>query len=207
VEISTLNLLGKMGIEPGKARVVVQGFGNVGAWAAKLLHDDGCKIIGLSDVYGAVYNPKGLNPHDAVERAMKPEDSVSNLLPGDKITNDELLALECDVLAPCALQNQPNGPTTPEADQDFFERRILVAPDFLANAGGVIVSYFEWVQGLAFFFWTEREVNNKLAVLMNQNIDKVYALAEEKNISMRDAAYVFAIKRVADAVRLRGIYP
>lgn len=224
VEISALNILGKMGIEPNKATVVIQGFGNVGAWAAKLLHDDGCKIIGLSDVYGAVYNPEGLNPYDAVERAMKPEQSVSNLLPGDKLTNDELLALECDVLAPCALQNQltgknaaqvrakiiiegANGPTTPEADQDFFERRILVAPDFLANAGGVIVSYFEWVQGLAFFFWTEREVNNKLAVLMNQNIDKVYALAEEKNISMRDAAYVFAIKRVADAVRLRGIYP
>ncbi|MCK4594947.1 glutamate dehydrogenase, partial [bacterium] len=206
------------------ATVVIQGFGNVGTWAAKLLHDDGCTIIGLSDVYGGVYNPKGLNPYDAVERAMKPEESVSNLLPGDKITNEELLALECDVLAPCALQNQlteknsgkvkakiiaegANGPTTPEADKLFFEKGIGVIPDFLANAGGVIVSYFEWVQGLGFLFWTEREVNNKLALLMNQNFDKVYTLAGEKGISMRDAAYIFAIQRVADAVRLRGIYP
>jgi len=224
VEISTINLLGKQGIDPKNASVVIQGFGNVGAWAAKLLYDDGCKIIGLSDVYGAVYNPDGLNPYDAIERAMKPEDSVSNLLPGKKITNDELLALECDVLAPCALQNQltaknaksvkakiivegANGPTTPEADKHFVEKGILVAPDFLANAGGVIVSYFEWIQGLAFLFWTEREVNNKLSALMNQNIDKVYVLAEERKISMRDAAYIFAIQRVADATRLRGIYP
>ncbi len=224
VEISTINLLGKQGIDPKNASVVIQGFGNVGTWAAKLLYDDGCKIIGLSDVYGAVYDPDGLNPYDAVERAMKPEDSVSNLLPGKKITNDELLALECDVLAPCALQNQltaknaasvkakiivegANGPTTPEADKHFVEQGILVAPDFLANAGGVIVSYFEWIQGLAFLFWTEREVNSKLAALMNQNIDKVYALAEERKISMRDAAYMFAIQRVADATRLRGIYP
>ncbi len=223
-EISTINLLGKMGIDPKGATVVIQGFGNVGAWAAKLLYDDGCTIIGLSDVYGGVYNPKGLSPYDAVERAMKPEESVSNLLPGDKITNEELLALECDVLAPCALQNQltennadkvkakiiaegANGPTTPEADKLFFEKGIQVIPDFLANAGGVIVSYFEWVQGLGFLFWTEREVNNKLALLMNQNIDKVYTLAGEKGISMRDAAYIFAIQRVADAVRLRGIYP
>ena len=170
VEISAINFLAKKGIDPKGATVAIQGFGNVGAWAAKLLYDDGCTIIGLSDVYGAVFDPEGLNPHDSVERAMKPEDSVSNLLPGEKITNEELLALECDVLAPCALQNQltaanagkvkakiviegANGPTTPEADKLFFEKGILVAPDFLANAGGVIVSYFEWVQGLAFLFW------------------------------------------------------
>jgi glutamate dehydrogenase (NAD(P)+) len=224
VAISALNAMQKKGIDPKGATVVVQGFGNVGYWAAVILHEAGCKIIGLSDYYGGIYNADGFNPTDAKERAMCAEDSVSNLLTGKKISNDELLALECDVLCPCALQNQltkenadsvktkiisegANGPTTPEADKVFYDKGILVIPDFLANSGGVIVSYFEWVQGLQFFFWDENEVNNKLAQLMNRNMDRVYDLAEEKKISMRDAAYWFAIDRVAKATKWRGIYP
>ena len=226
VEISTLNLLEKKGIEPKKATVVIQGFGNVGAWAAKLLHDDGCKIIGLSDVYGAVYNPEGLNPHDAIERAMKPEDSVSNLLPGDKITNDELLALECDVLAPCALQNQltgknaakvrakiivegANGPTTPEADQILHKNGVMVLPDFLANAGGVTCSYFEWVQNIGGYYWDFEETYERLDKKMSQafwdvyNTQKAY-FEKDKDIDMRTAAYVVSIERVAQATRTRG---
>ncbi len=224
VFVAAMNAMRKKGIEPRDARIVIQGFGNVGYWAAVLFHEVGCKVVGLSDYYGGVYNPKGLDPTKGKERAMSEDESVCNMLEGDRITNEELLTLDCDVLCPCALQNQltesiapriktklisegANGPTTPEADQILYDKGVVVIPDFLANAGGVIVSYFEWVQGLQFFFWHEKEVNAKLDEIMDRNLDRVWALAEEKNICLRDAAYWFAIERVARATQLRGIYP
>ncbi len=205
------------------ATVVVQGYGNVGSIAAYLLQDKGCKIVGASDTQGGIYNPKGFDARDVLR--FKGEHGTVVGYPGtDKITNEELLALECDILVPSALekaitgQNAPqikakvivegaNGPTTPEADEILFDRNIFVVPDVLANAGGVTVSYFEWVQGLQFFFWSEREINNQLREIMVRSFADVMRIHEEKKVDMRVAAYILAIDRVAKATMIRGIYP
>jgi len=212
-----------LGLSLAGATGVVQGFGNAGFFAARFLHEDGVKIIGVSDSQGGIYNPKGLDP-DKVLAHKKETSSVIHYSDADTITNAELLELECDILVPAALENQltganaprvrarmiaeaANGPTTPEADEVFYDRGIFVIPDILCNAGGVTVSYFEWVQGLQQFFWNKQEVNQRLEEIMNRAFDAVLQVHLEKKVDMRVAAYIRAIDRVARATMIRGIYP
>lgn len=205
------------------ARVVVQGFGNVGYIAAKVLHHElGCRIIGLSDSRGAIFNPEGFDPVQVMAHKER-TGSVTGYPASRAISNEELLTLDCEVLVPSALENQitsdnaadirarlvaegANGPTTPEADTILFQRGIMVLPDILANAGGVVVSYFEWVQDLQHYFWSEQEVLERLEKKIVESFSQVYALSQEKNISMRQAAYVLAVGRVAEAMNLRGFH-
>jgi glutamate dehydrogenase (NAD(P)+) len=212
-----------LGLNLGQASAVVQGYGNAGSFAAKFLYEDGTSIIGVSDSQGGIYNPKGLDPTDVL--AHKQETSSVVDYPGaDTITNAELLELECDVLVPAALEKQltgenaprvktkiiaeaANGPTEPEADEVFNDRGVFVIPDILCNAGGVTVSYFEWVQDLQQFFWNEREVNKQLEAIMNHAFDAVLQVHLEKRVDMRLAAYIRAIDRVNKATMIRGIYP
>jgi glutamate dehydrogenase (NAD(P)+) len=205
--------------------VAVQGFGKVGSAAAHLLQSKGLKVIGISDVSGGIYRPGGIDVHDLLRYLKEEETRHVESYPGcDAITNEELLSLECDVLVPAAMENQitsrnagkvrakivaegANGPTTPEADKILADRNVFVVPDILCNAGGVTVSYFEWVQGLQFFFWSEREINVKLREIMIRSFEDVLNIAQQKTVSMRLAALILAIERVAAATRLRGIYP
>ncbi len=212
-----------LGMELAGATVVIQGFGNVGSVAAQLLTRLGCRVVAVSDTRGGVYNPQGLDPDRLIEHKAR-TGSVVGYPGADVVTNQELLELPCDVLVPSALegqiteQNAPrirarvvvegaNGPTTPEADAILRERRITVLPDIVANAGGVIVSYFEWVQGLQQFFWTEEEVNANLERIIVRSFGQVVKVAEERNVDLRTAALIRAIDRVADALFTRGIYP
>jgi glutamate dehydrogenase (NAD(P)+) len=210
-----------------KFKVVVQGFGNVGGIAAELLDGMGCKVIAVSDASGGYVRRGGLDIKAMRAYAAK---HPRRLLEGytapglEQITNAELLELPCDVLVPAALENQitdlnasriqakviiegANGPTTPAADAILDDRGITVVPDILANAGGVTVSYFEWVQGLQSFFWDEIDVNAKLEKILVDAFDQVYALSKQRAVSMRLAAYLLAVRRVADATLIRGIYP
>ncbi|MBI4201492.1 MAG: Glu/Leu/Phe/Val dehydrogenase [Chloroflexi bacterium] len=205
------------------ARVVIQGFGNVGSHAARILHQWGSNIIGVSDSSGGVFNPKGLNPSDMEE--FRAAGGRYCDYPGNNcITNAELLELPCDILVPAALENQiternapsiqaplivegANGPTTPAADAILKERGITVVPDILANAGGVTVSYFEWVQGLEHYFWSLEEVNDKLERIMTHAFNEVAAFSRRESVTMRDAALMLGVQRVVQAVKLRGIFP
>lgn len=213
----------RIGLDLRGARVAIQGYGNAGSIAAQLLHQDGARIIAVSDSRGGIYNAHGLDPV-AVLRHKRESGSVVGFPGADVITNEELLTLPCDVLVPAALEKQlhagnadrvqakiiaetANGPTEPEADHIFFDRGIFVIPDILCNAGGVTVSYFEWVQDLQFFFWDEAQVNQNLERVMNRAFDAVMAIAEEKRVHNRLAANILAIRRVARATMLRGIYP
>lgn len=201
------------------ARVVIQGFGNAGSFLAKFLYDAGAKVVGISDAYGALHDPNGLDIDYLLDR----RDSfgtVTNLFE-DTITNKELFELDCDILVPAAISNQitgdnahdikadivveaANGPTTPEATKILTERGILLVPDVLASAGGVTVSYFEWVQNNQGYYWTEEEVNEKLRDKLVTAFDNVYTLSQNRNIDMRLAAYIIGIKRTAEAARYRG---
>jgi glutamate dehydrogenase (NAD(P)+) len=223
VMICTLAALKHLGLKPHQSRVVVQGFGNVGSITAKLLEEAGCTIVALSEDYGGIHNPLGISVKRAL--AYRGEHGTLRGLPGaTEVGNDELLELDCDVLVPAAIGNQltsrnagrlkaklivegANGPTTPEADEIFRKRGIFLVPDILANAGGVTVSYFEWVQDLQSFFWSEHEVNQKLHAIMERAFAEVLAVAEERKLDMRMAAYVVAVQRVAAATRDRGLYP
>lgn len=209
VMIVTRELYKKLGKDIKDARIVVQGFGNVGGNAARFLHELGAKIIGISDVNGGYYNKDGLD--------------LTNLAKGSKkITNAELLELDCDVLIPAALENQingknaakikakyivegANGPTTVEADSILESRGITIVPDILANAGGVACSYFEWVQNLANYYWTESEVNTKLNEIMCRAFEDVYAMHLTQKSSLRAAAYMTALKKLVDIQKIRGI--
>ena len=206
------------------ARVVVQGYGNAGSIAARLLHEMGTKVIAISDSRGGIINTKeGINPLKAEERKSK-KGTVVGLPDTSKISNEDLLTTPCDILVPAALENQitlanahriqakiiaeaANGPTTPGADQVLYKNGIMVLPDILANAGGVTVSYFEWVQGLQSYFWTEDEVNQRLSGIMVKAFGEVLKRSKEFGVNMRTAAYILAVGRVAEATRLRGIYP
>jgi glutamate dehydrogenase (NAD(P)+) len=205
------------------ARVAVQGFGNVGSVAAKLLYEEDCRIVAVSDRHGGLYKPGGLDIPKLLADCGA-EGHVSQHPDGDRITNDELLALDCDVLIPAATAGQiteanadrvrariiaegANGPTTPGADQILAEKGIMVVPDILANAGGVAVSYFEWVQGLQQYFWHEYEINERLAQIMGVAFQQVLALAGTERVDLRTAALMLAVRRVAEAQRLRGLYP
>ncbi len=211
------------GLEFAGSAVVVQGFGNVGSVAADLLHAAGCRIVGLSDIRGGIYNPRGLDPA-AVRRHLEQTGSVQGFPESEPVSNAGLLELPCEILVPAAIEGQitgenagriraqvvvegANGPTTPEADEILGGRGILVVPDILANAGGVIVSYFEWVQDLQSYFWTEDEINAQLERLMVRSFHDLETFAREQGVSLRTAALVAAVGRVADAVMLRGIYP
>ncbi|MBE3574995.1 MAG: Glu/Leu/Phe/Val dehydrogenase [Firmicutes bacterium] len=207
---------------PG-ATVVVQGFGNAGSVAARLLHQLGCRVVAVSDSKGGIYDAAGLDPDQVLAHKQK-TGSVVGFAGAESIGNAELLELPCDVLVPAALENQiteenagrlrarlvaeaANGPTTPEADRILYQRGIWVLPDILANAGGVTVSYFEWVQNLQFFYWTEEEVNQRLRQTMQRSFRAVWEIAQAQQVDMRTAAYMLAVRRVADAIQARGIYP
>ena len=208
-----------------EANISVQGFGNAGYIAALLLEEMGHLVVAVSDSQGGIYNPKGLD----VETTKKCKDDKGSVIYNvhseiTRIKSEDVLTYNCDVLIPAALENQiteqnahrvqasiiveaANGPTTPEADKILEDKGVFIIPDILANAGGVTVSYFEWVQGLQHLFWTEEDVNNKLKSIMLNSYRDVLSLANEKDVSMRTAAYMIAIERVAEAVKLRGIYP
>lgn len=213
----------RRGINLERARVAVQGYGNVGSVAALLLAEAGATIVAVSDSRGGIYNPGGLDPA-AVLAHKHDTGSVVGFPKAGQVSNAEVLEVSCDILVPAALEHQitetnaprikaqiiaeaANGPTTPAADRILHERGVLVLPDILANAGGVTVSYFEWVQDLQSFFWSEREVNQQLEQVMVSAFESVERIAAERKIPLRLAAYVLAVQRVADAVRVRGIYP
>jgi len=206
---------------PELCSVVIQGFGNVGSAAAFLLSELGCKIVGLSNIHGGVYNPSGIDVAAALDYASIHE-SLTGLPETESVTNSELLELPCTVLVPAALENQiircnatrikarliveaANGPTTPEADLILDERNVTVVPDILANAGGVTVSYFEWVQDLQHFFWSEQEVNKRLETIMGDSYRAVREKAQEYNVNLRMGAYLLAIARVVEPMRARGM--
>lgn len=216
-------VLRRRGRQPGQVSVAVQGFGNAGRTAALLLKQAGARVVAVNDTSGGLYNDRGLD----VEELFSFKDRGIPLAQcggGDHISNGELLALPVEVLIPAALEGQitghnaarvqakvvvegANGPTTPEADRILAERGVTVVPDILANAGGVIVSYFEWVQDRQAFFWEEGEVNERLRRVITQALAQVAALAEGEGITMREAAMALAVQRVVEAVQLRGIYP
>jgi glutamate dehydrogenase (NAD(P)+) len=203
--------------------VAVQGFGNVGSTFARLAAERGATVVAVSDSSGGIHNAHGVDVAAAVAHK-RAGGSLSELRAGDTITNDELVALECDVLTPCALEQVvteqnadsvrarlivegANGPVTPAADEILEEHGIRVIPDVLANAGGVVVSYFEWVQGLQEYFWKEDEVNARLNDIVTRAFDETWATQEERQTSMRMAAYGLAVQRVAEATVTRGLYP
>jgi glutamate dehydrogenase (NAD(P)+) len=220
--VVTQRALKRLKIAPEKAVVAVQGFGNVGSTAAKLMADEGMKVVAVSDKKGGIYNPKGLN----IPKVMEWTKSHGFLegFPGAKaITNEALLELPCDVLVPAALENVitsknapdikariicegANGPTTAKADAILDKKGIFVIPDILANAGGVTVSYFEWVQDRGGYFWDEETVNERLVKIMSKAFDEVVAMSDKHKVSMRIGAYMLGIDRVAAMHRMRGLY-
>jgi glutamate dehydrogenase (NAD(P)+) len=220
--IVTLQALKKLGLSPQDARVVIQGFGNVGGMAAKLMSANGFKIVGLIEYDGAVYNPRGLDIAALAEHR-RDTGSIVDFPGGEAVDKHEAMWLVCDVLVPAATENVitsgnaerlrckilcegANGPTTAIADEILAEKKIFVIPDILANAGGVTVSYFEWVQDRQGFFWNEDLVNTRLEEIMIGSFDAVTAYADKHRVDNRTAAYMLALDRVAAAMKLRGIY-
>jgi len=223
VMLVTMEALKTLGIAPDEATVAVQGFGNVGSHSARLLAAEGTKVVAVSDVNGGIYNPNGLSMPD-VARHMQEHHTLAGYPNADTVNNMELLELPVTVLVPAALGNQiteenapriqarivtegANGPTTPEADLILQDRGTFLVPDVLANAGGVTVSYFEWVQDLQQFFWSEREINDKLASIMRKSFEKTYETAQNNTVDMRMGAYIQAVRTVAAATDARSIYP
>ncbi len=204
-------------------RVAIQGFGKVGGFAAQLFHDAGFNVIGIADYKGGVYNPRGLNPTSLLRYKAEAE-TVAGFTGADSITNEELMELDVDILVPAAIEDQiteanadrikarlivegANGPTTPEADRILADRDVTIVPDILANAGGVTVSYFEWVQDIQAYFWSEDEVNARMRAIMERSYEEVRALSEDKGVRLRLAALAIGIGRVAEAHRVRGLFP
>jgi glutamate dehydrogenase/leucine dehydrogenase len=212
-----------LGMDLPKCRVAVQGFGNAGAIAAQLMSAQGSTIVAVSDSTGAIYRPEGFDPNAIL--AWKQEHNSVCGFPGTRdISNEELLELDCDILIPAALENQitarnagriqarlvaeaANGPTTPEADEILYRNGKFVIPDILCNAGGVTVSYFEWVQDLDRDFWTIDHVNEKLRAIMTKAFASTLDMSLKEKVNMRTAAYMLAVQRVADATSVRGLYP
>ncbi len=205
------------------ARVAIQGYGNAGSIAATLLAAEGALIVAVSDSQGGIHDPSGLDP--AKVSAWKAEHGTVVGYPrATEVTNQEILEIDCDILVPAALENQitrhnaprikakvvaeaANGPTNPEADEILFERGVFMIPDILCNAGGVTVSYFEWVQDMQSFFWTEDRINESLHEIMDRAFEAVHTMAARHEVDMRTAAYMVAVARVAEATTLRGLYP
>jgi len=215
--------LDQLGIAPSEATVTVQGFGNVGSVSAMLLQRAGCRVVGVCDVEGAVWNPAGLHIPSLLDH-VRTSGSVVGFAGSSAVGAHEVLIAECTVVVPAALEGQitpevaqrmqcklivegANGPTTPDADTVLKERGILLVPDILANAGGVVVSYFEWVQNLQAFFWEEDDINRRLEDLMRRAYDTVQDVAVSKQVTLRQAAYSLAVGKVAEATQVRGIYP
>ena len=212
-----------LGMDLTRARVAIQGFGNAGSIAARLISDEGATVVAVSDSTGGIHAPGGLDIHRVV--AWKQEHGTVQGFPGSTdVTNAETLEVECDILIPAALENQitarnagnvkarlvaeaANGPTTPEADEILFNNGTFMIPDILCNAGGVTVSYFEWVQDLNRDHWSESVVNAKLKGIMIKAFGETLAVAGSEQVNMRTAAYLLAVKRVADAMEMRGLYP
>jgi glutamate dehydrogenase (NAD(P)+) len=204
-------------------RVAVQGFGNVGSYLAKFLAEEGATVIAISDSRSGLYNTNGIDVVAAMAHKQE-TGSLAGLKGAEEISNDDLLLLECDVLAPCALEQVitsenaaevkakivaegANGPITPSADEILEEKGVLILPDILANAGGVVVSYFEWVQGLQEYFWKEPEVNSKLRDIVTRAFNETWHVYEDRQTTMRNAAYGVAVGRVSEATVTRGLYP
>jgi glutamate dehydrogenase (NAD(P)+) len=223
VVFSSEKVLATRNMKMDGTTMAIQGFGNVGQHAALYAHQRGAKVLAVSDVSGGIYDEKGLDIPDVL--AYVKENKVLRGYPkAGPISNEDLLTIKCDVLAPCALENVithenahkiqakfvvegANGPCTNEGSRILHERDIVAVPDILANGGGVIVSYFEWVQGLQHFFWEENEVNAKMRQIITGAFDKVWELKQEKNIDMRTAAMAQAVRRLEKAMLLRGLYP
>jgi glutamate dehydrogenase (NAD(P)+) len=220
VVFQTLKTLG-IGID--EVSVAIQGYGKVGGHAAQLLHDAGCRVIAVSDAEGGLYREKGLDP-EAINRHSAEAGTVVGYPGADAISNEELLELECDVLIPAAIEGvitvknaddikarvvceAANGPITFEGDKVLSDRGIFVVPDILANSGGVTVSYFEWVQDIQAYFWSEEEVNDRLRQIIERAFFEVYGLATEKGLTMRQAAHWIGVGRVAEAHLTRGLFP
>lgn len=221
--IVTLAAMERLSMKPRDAVVVVQGFGNVGSISAQLLQEQGCKVVAISDIAGGYYNKKGIDVGEAIAYASKHDHLLEGFDGGEKITNEELLELECDVLVPAAKEDQitvenaprikakiicegANGPTVADADPILQKKGILVIPDILANAGGVTVSYFEWVQDRQGFFWTLEYVDQRLEHMMKDAFHAVFESAKQYGVTLRIGAYVLAIDKVARTLKLRGIY-
>ena len=219
----TLEALKHLKMELKGATVAIQGFGNAGSYYAQFVQESGAKIIAISDSKGGIYNSKGLD-YKAVLDFKKETGTVVGFKGAEKITNEELLELQCDILAPSALEDQlhernapkikakiicelANGPTTQEADAILHERKIFVIPDILANAGGVTVSYFEWVQDRYRYFWSAQEVDERLKLFMTEAFKRVLDMHLKQKVDMRTAAFMTAVSRVAEAARARGLYP
>ena len=224
VMYAAFSALHEAGVDHRGATVAVQGFGKVGGLAAQFLHDAGCVVVAVSDWKGGVHDARGLNPAALLRHLRTGADTVVGYPGTDTITNAELLELDVDVLVPAALEGVvhegnadrirarfvvegANGPTTPDADAVLEGNGVRVVPDVLANSGGVAVSYFEWVQDLQAYFWTEDEVNDRLKRLMESAYDQVSELARERGVSLRTAAQMIGVGRVAEAHRTRGLYP
>ncbi len=227
VMLTTLNILNALDIPVEGSTAVIQGMGNVGSISAKLIHNAGLKVIAVSDVSCGIYNPEGLNVPEIIEYLSAKKGNLLKDYSADGvsyITNEELLELKTTVLVPAALENQinaknakkiqaqvivegANGPTTVEADEILQKRGIVLVPDILANAGGVVVSYFEWVQNIQSVSWSEEYVNEHLKTIMDQAFQAVWDIAHEKDTTLRTGAYLIAVKRVVDAKNLRGIWP
>jgi glutamate dehydrogenase (NAD(P)+) len=220
--IVTLKALARLGMKPEDSKVVIQGFGNVGGMAAKLMSAAGFRIVAMVEYDGAVYNRNGLDIA-ALAAHRHETGSIRGFAGGEDMDRHEALFLPCDVLLPAATENVitsenahqvrcrilcegANGPTTPLADEVLADNKVFVIPDILANAGGVTVSYFEWVQDRQGFFWNERLVNTRLEEIMTESFDAVVEYAQKHNVNNRIAAYMLALDRVAFAIKLRGIY-
>jgi glutamate dehydrogenase (NAD(P)+) len=223
VTFTTLKAIEKVKLSTDTPSVAVQGFGNVGAVTAKYLYQRGCKIIAVSDIHGGIYNPEGINIEE-LSKYVHEYRTVIGFPETENVSNQELLEIKCDILAPCAVGNViteknadrikckilaegANGPTTPAADKVLNEKGVFIIPSILANAGGVTVSYFEWVQDIQRLFWSEDEVVSKLQLLITKAFDEVYNLSLAKNVDTRTAAMMIGVGRVAEAKRLRGLYP
>ncbi|WP_407570671.1 Glu/Leu/Phe/Val family dehydrogenase [Deinococcus altitudinis] len=213
----------KVGVRLEGARIAVQGFGNVGNAAARIFHDAGAKIVAIQDVSGTVLSPAGIDPHAALEH-LRGTGSILDLPGSENIERDAFWDVDCDVLIPAALENQitadnagrirarvvvegANGPTTPAADDILHDKGVTVVPDVLANAGGVTVSYFEWVQDFSSFFWTEDEINARLERIMREAFASLWDVSQKHGVTLRTAAFIVACTRVLEARALRGLYP
>lgn len=219
VTIMINKALAKRGIKLQDARVIIQGFGNAGSYLSKFMHDAGAKVVGISDVHGGLYNPEGLD----IEYLLDRRDSFGTVtkLFKNTLTNKEILEQECDILVPAAIENQitmenadrikagivveaANGPTTLEATKVLTDRGILLVPDVLASSGGVVVSYFEWVQNNQGYYWTENEVHTKLQEVLEKAFENVYNIHSTRKVDMRLAAYMVGVRKMAEAARFRG---
>ncbi|MBS3914095.1 MAG: Glu/Leu/Phe/Val dehydrogenase [Bacteroidetes bacterium] len=224
VMITARSAMAKLGMKPTQVTCVVQGFGNVGSISAKLLAQLGVKVVGISDISGGLYNPNGIDVLKAIEHVQNhASHTLEGFAGGERIVNGAILELPCDILVPAAKEDQitpenadkikaklivegANGPTTAEADPILRKKGILVVPDILANAGGVTVSYFEWVQNRLGYYWTEERVHRRSDRVLKQAFDNVYAASEKYGVDMRIAAYIVAMDKVATTLKLRGLF-